>query len=415
MPSPVIIFEDEQFKNLYPLTLTRPAFGLRCGILTLAGKSELVLGAVAGYHVRDYLAPVAGGAVASYGELLGQGDLALLVNGRVIMTPALAGAFEPGWRGAYVSGGTVAAAAVGKEDAGALDEAVGSPVDGRLFDGLPVREVEAAFIDYPWDLVNSNGPEIESDRRLLGLEGIHAEIPDGVWLVNEADIYIGEGAMLSPGVVLDASRGSISIGKGAVVMANASIEGPVCIAEGSTIKMGARIYGETSVGPVSKIGGEVAETIVHGYANKQHDGFVGHSYLGEWVNLGAGTDTSDLKNNYSTVRVRLADEAVDSGEMFVGLYMGDHSKCGIGTTFNTGTVVGACCNVFGAGYPPKFIPSFAWGGSEGFEEYEPSRAIETARRAMRRRGVEPGPELEAVLKKVYEITGNSREAFIENA
>jgi UDP-N-acetylglucosamine diphosphorylase/glucosamine-1-phosphate N-acetyltransferase len=415
VPNPVIIFEDERFKNLYPLALTRPVFGLRCGILTLARKSEMALGAVAGYHMRDYLAPVAGGAVKSYSDLLGEGDPALLLNGRVVMTPALAGAFEPGWRGAYVSGGTVVAAAVGREHAGALDEAVGSALAGSLFDGLPVREVEAAFIDYPWDLVNLNGPEIESDHRLLGFKGIHAEVPDGVWLVNEADIYVGEGASLSPGVVLDASEGPVHIGNGASVMANACLKGPVHIGEGSTIKMGAKIYGETSIGPVSKIGGEVAETIVHGYANKQHEGFVGHSYLGEWVNLGAGTETSDLKNNYSTVRVRLDDKAVDSGEMFVGLYMGDHSKCGIGTTFNTGTVVGACCNIFGAGYPPKFIASFSWGGSQGFEEYDLSSAIETAGRAMRRRGVEPGPEVEAVLKKVYEITGDSREAFIESA
>ena len=179
--------------------------------------------------------------------------------------------------------------------------------------------------------------------------------------------------------------------------------------------MGARIYGETSIGPGCKIGGEIAETIVHGFSNKQHEGFVGHSYLGEWVNLGAGTDTSDLKNNYSTVRVRLHREIVDSGEMFVGLFMGDHSKCGIGTTFNTGTVVGTCCNIFGSDYPPKYIPSFLWGGSAGFEEHDPDRALETARRAMRRRGREPGAELEAVLRKVYEITSDSRGAFIKGA
>jgi UDP-N-acetylglucosamine diphosphorylase/glucosamine-1-phosphate N-acetyltransferase len=353
--------------------------------------------------------------VTSYGEILKGGDLVLLVNGRALMMPDLASAFEPGWRGAYMSNGTVVAAAVGRQDAGALEAAIGSAIDGGIFSGLPIREVEADFINFPWDLVNMNGEEIENDSRLLGLEGIHSSVPDGVLLVNEPSISLGEGVSLAPGVVLDASEGPIHIADDATIMANSSLMGPLSVGEGSIIKMGSKIYGETSIGPVCKIGGEVAETIVHGYANKQHEGFVGHSYLGEWVNLGAGTETSDLKNNYSTVKVRLDDETLDTGEMFVGLYMGDHSKCGIGTIFNTGSVVGACCNVFGAGYPPKFIPSFAWGGSAGFEEYDLDRALETAGRAMRRRGVEPGPGVEAVLKRVHEITGDSREAFIKGA
>jgi UDP-N-acetylglucosamine diphosphorylase/glucosamine-1-phosphate N-acetyltransferase len=411
----VIIFEDQHFRDLYPLTLTRPVFDLRCGILTLAGKAERVLGGIAGYHVRDYLAPVVDGAVTSYGRLLEGGDLALLVNGRALMTPDLAEAVHRGRRGAYMSGGTVVAAVVGKEDAAALDGAVGSALDGKVFDGLPAREVDADLVRYPWDIIKMNGEEIESDVRLLGLAGIATNVPDGVWLVNEPSISLAGGVSIAPGVVLDASEGPIHIAAGATVMANSSLMGPLYVGEGSTIKMGSKIYGETSIGPVCKIGGELAESVVHGYANKQHDGFLGHSYLGEWVNLGAGTETSDLKNNYSTVKVRLEDGVLDTGELFVGLFMGDHSKCGIGTVFNTGTVVGACCNLFGAGYPPKFIPSFTWGGGAGFEEYDPARALETVGRAMRRRGIEPGPGVEAVLKRVYEITGDSREAFMKGA
>ena len=414
MQDPVIIFEDQHVSNLYPLSLTRPVFDLRCGILSLAGKAEAVFGATPHCHVRDYLAPLAPEAVSSYADLL-KGGTALLINGRAIITPEIAGAIDRMTRGAYVAGGMLVAAVIGGEDAARLDGARGAPLDAGLFSDLPPTEIEAAFINYPWDLVNANGAQIGSDRAILGASGIASDVPDGVWLVNEPSISVGTGVTFAPGVVLDASGGPIDIGDNVTVMPNASLMGPLHIGEGSVIKMGAKIYGETSIGPACKIGGEVGETIVHGYSNKQHDGFVGHSYLGEWVNLGAGTDTSDLKNNYSTVKVRLGDEMIDTGEMFVGLYLGDHSKCGIGTTFNTGTVAGACCNIFGAGYPPKFMPSFTWGGAAGLEEYDPERALETAARVMRRRGREPGPEMDAVLRRVYEITSDSREAFIKDA
>ncbi len=415
MGGPVIIFEDQHVNNFYPLALTRPVFDLRCGILSLAGRAEVVLGAAPRYHVRDYLAPVTGGSVSSYADLLKGGGTAVLINGRALLTPDVALEIDAGRRGAYLAGGAVVAAVIGSEDAGRLDGAVGAPLDSHIFKDLPSVEIRAALIDHIWDLVGANGAQIESDFGLLGLSGIASDVPDGVRLVNEGSISVGAGVRLAPGVVLDASEGPIHIEEGVTVMANASLMGPLHIGRGSVIKMGARIYGETSIGPACKIGGEVAETIVHGYANKQHEGFVGHSYLGEWVNLGAGTDTSDLKNNYSTVKVRLHDETVDTGEMFVGLYMGDHSKCGIGTTFNTGTVAGVCCNIFGAGYPPGFIPSFTWGGGGRFAEYEPAKALETAARAMRRRDRELGPGAEAVLKRVYEITSDSREAFIKGA
>jgi UDP-N-acetylglucosamine diphosphorylase/glucosamine-1-phosphate N-acetyltransferase len=424
----VIIFEDEHLTDLYPLTLTRPVSGLRCGILTLAENARLALGALEGtqsggaqgvtahrLHVRDYLFPLVEGAVSSYRELVETAGSALLINARALVTPNLVAALEPHWRGAYTANGSIVAAGIEKQDAGALDGSIGAPVSAALFSGLPVREVEATLITYPWDIVNLNGSQIESDFRLLGLGGIESDIPESAWLVNEQSISVEEEVDVAPGVVLDASEGPIHVAAGSSLMANASLKGPLHIGEGSIVKMGAKIYGETSIGPACKIGGEVAETIVHGHSNKQHGGFVGHSYLGEWVNLGAGTDTSDLKNNYSTVKVRLHEETIDSGEMFVGLFVGDHSKCGIGTTFNTGTVVGACCNIFGPGYPPKYIPSFLWGGSAGFEEHDIARALGTARRVMRRRGKEPGPELETVLRKVHEITGDDREAFIRNA
>jgi UDP-N-acetylglucosamine diphosphorylase/glucosamine-1-phosphate N-acetyltransferase len=419
---PLIIFEDRKAENLYPLSLTRPVFGLRCGILTLAEKAVIVLGGARGgpeppplFHVRDYLSPAVKGAVESYSRVLGGDETALLVNGRVLADAELARAIEPGRPGLYTSGGAIVAATVPGKYAKALDAAVGRPLDGEVLAGLPSREVKARLIEYPWDLTIYNAAEIENDARLLGLGGIAVDLPDGVRLVNEPSISIGPGASIAPGVVLDASDGPVHIAAAATIMANASLKGPVHVGEGSTVKMGACLYGETTIGPACKIGGEVAETIVHGHSNKQHGGFLGHSYLGEWVNLGAGTDTSDLKNNYSNVKVRLDRETVDTGLMFVGLFMGDHSKCGIGTTFNTGTVVGVCCNVFGTGYPPKFMPSFVWGGDALFEEYDPAKALETAGRAMGRRGMELTPEYAAVLKHVFDITRDSRESFIRAA
>jgi UDP-N-acetylglucosamine diphosphorylase/glucosamine-1-phosphate N-acetyltransferase len=212
-------------------------------------------------------------------------------------------------------------------------------------------------------------------------------------------------------VVIDASEGPVAIADGVTVMANASLAGPLSIGAGSILKMGAKIYGETTIGPVCKVGGEVGESIIHGYSNKQHDGFVGHSYLGQWVNIGAGTDTSDMKNNYSAVRLSVGGESVDSGHPFVGLFMGDHSKCGIGTTFNTGTIAGVCCNIFGAGFPPKFIPSFSWGGNAGFSEHDSEKAIETARIAMARRDRELDSAGESILREVFELTREERLTF----
>ena len=428
MASPIVIFEDTGFANLYPLTLTRPVFDLRCGILTLAEKAAVVAGGLHGesqgggpareslhYHAREYLAPFIAGSITSYSELAGDAGSVLLLNGRLLPAPDLLEVISRGGRGVYVAGGTVAAAKVGREDARRLDGALGSPLDRAVFSGLPEQEIEATLVEYPWDLVRMNGAEITADCRLLGVGGIAADLPEGVWLVDKTSICIDENVTIAPGVVLDAGDGPIYIADGASVMAGSTLRGPLYVGAGTVIKMGARIYGETSIGPGCKIGGEVAETIVHGFSNKQHEGFVGHSYLGEWVNLGAGTDTSDLKNNYSNVKIRVHDRYVDSGEMFIGLFMGDHSKSGIGTTFNTGTVVGAFCNIFGSDYPPKFIPSFMWGGSAGFDEYDPARALETAARVMRRRGVRPGPGLEAVLKRVHQISSDSRKAFLKGA
>jgi len=204
--------------------------------------------------------------------------------------------------------------------------------------------------------------------------------------------------------VLDAEDGPIYIDKDATVMANASLQGPLFVGAKSVIKMGAKIYESVSVGEMCKVGGEVEESIIHSYSNKQHEGFLGHSYLGQWVNLGADSNNSDLKNNYGTVKVYVNGEMIDSGLLFVGLIMGDHAKCGINTMFNTGTVVGAMSNVFGSGYSDKFIPSFTWGGVESMETYALDKALEVARRVMARRKMALSVAQENMLRHVFAIT-----------
>lgn len=410
---PVVIFEDDRVHDLHPLTLTRPAFDLVCGAFSLKEKMVRGLGDPSRlrFHVRDYLRSPEAHPVDSYARLSGDG-MVTLINARLLWREDLLQRIDLDWVGRYMAGGDVALANLPAQAAANLDTHLGRPLAAAVFADLPARDIAAGLINCPWDLISRNGDEIARDFRALGGPGLVTEPPRGVHLVKDNAIRIAGNVRLSPGVVVDASEGPVNIESGVVVMANASLRGPLHVGADTVIKMGAAIYGRTSIGPVCKVGGEVGETIIHGYSNKQHEGFVGHSYLGEWVNIGAGTNTSDMKNNYSTVRVPVSGALVDSEQMFVGLFMGDHSKSGIGTVFNAGTSVGACCNIYGAGYPPKGIPSFTWGGVAGFVEHGFGEALETARRAMGRRGRILDGRGETVLRMAFELTAAERAAFL---
>jgi UDP-N-acetylglucosamine diphosphorylase/glucosamine-1-phosphate N-acetyltransferase len=415
MAGPLVVFEDQGFSNLFPLTLTRPVFDLTCGMSSLAEKAAACIGdgaKQAKFHLRDYLMPGRRDAVTSYSELLEGSDTFTLVNGRLLSKAGLFDRIERSWQGRYVSHGTTVIANLSADRAADLDLHIGQPLTEAIFAGLPSRDLDVDLIAYPWDLVKLNAAEIRKDFAMVGGAAVETEPSPMVHVLGRENLRIGSGVRVSPGVVIDATKGPVSIADEVVIMPNASLEGPLHIGRGSRIKMGAKVYGGTTIGPFSKVGGEVAETIVHGYSNKQHEGFLGHSYLCEWTNIGAGTETSDLKNNYSPVRVAVGGEPVDSGELFVGVFMGDHSKTGIGTVFNTGTVVGVCCNVFGADYPPKYVPSFTWGGTAGFEEHDLNKAIETAARVAARRGQTFGSGAETVLRKVFELTRDERRVFL---
>jgi len=239
-------------------------------------------------------------------------------------------------------------------------------------------------------------------------DNIKGKIYEGAIILNKDNVIIEEGAEIKPGVVLDAEEGPIYIGKNAKIMPNATIIGPAYIGDNTSIKIGAKIYENTSIGEYCKIGGEVEGSVIHSYSNKQHDGFLGHSYIMQWVNLGADTNNSDLKNNYGSVKVYINDKLIDSGSMFVGLFMGDHSKSSINTMFNTGSVIGVSCNIFGEGFPPKYVPSFCWGGKDTFTTYDIEKAIDVAKRVMKRRYKDFTEIEENLFRTTFLITQDER-------
>ncbi len=410
MADSICIFEGAYYERLLPLVYFRPVFDLRCGINTLREKIQRAYPkAPISLHCRRYLVDLV--RQQNPGTPINElhsGNV-LFLNGRVIADATLAKKIPlKGQEALYVNGDTIVAARVSGTKLAPLERALSDVYTLNDFSGLVRVEVDVKVVNYPWHLVGNNAEQIVSDFRALtaGLRGkrIRGKVYPGAHLVNRKDIFIGEGSAVKPGVVLDAENGPIYIGNHVTVYPNATIEGPAYVGDRSMIKVGAKIYEGTSIGPVCKVGGEVEESIIHAYSNKQHDGFLGHAYLGMWVNLGADTNNSDLKNNYGSVKVYINGQPVDSGTMFVGLTMGDHSKSGINSMFNTGTVVGVSSNVFGTGFPPKYLPSFTWGGGEGMTTYDLEKSIEVARRVMARRKMEMTEAEEKVFRAVFDLT-----------
>jgi UDP-N-acetylglucosamine diphosphorylase/glucosamine-1-phosphate N-acetyltransferase len=411
----ICIFEDQYFSRLLPLVYFRAVYELKCGILSLREKIQLSYPqSNISLHMRSYLAE-------SFREkhknirvnsIPDNSGSCLFINGRILADSDLNKKIKINSSdNIYYSSGTIVAAKLSGSNLSKLTDSLHEPLSFDEFEGIEKIEVDVEVINYPWDLVGRNGEQISADFKKLvnrSEENIKGKIYEGVHLINPQNIFIGEGTKIKPGVVLDAEEGPIYIGKNVKIFPNAVIEGPCYIGNGSSIKIGAKIYEGTSIGEVCKVGGEVEESIIHSYSNKQHDGFLGHAYLGSWVNLGADTNNSDLKNNYGKIKVIINDESVDSGSMFVGLTMGDHSKSAINTMFNTGTVVGVSSNVFGSGFPPKYIPSFAWGGSESMTTYQLGKCVKVAGVVMGRRKIQLTKADEKVFKTVYELTKSER-------
>ena len=409
----ICLFEDQYFRRLLPLVYTRPVYDLRCGMLTLREKvGKRYPGATVQLHARGYLADLLReqNPGTTVNQVEGRG--CLFLNGRLVASGELSRQIPlDGPDALYVSGEFLLAARISGTSLDALRSRLPEFPGVSAFPGLPKTELSLKMVSYPWDLVNFNGAEIVSDFGLLAPERgerIRGTVYEGAHLMDPGNIVIGEGSRVKPGVVLDGETGPIWIGNNVTVFPNAVIEGPAFVGDRSMIKVGAKIYENTSIGPVCKVGGEVEGAVIHSFSNTQHDGFLGHAYLGMWVNLGADTNNSDLKNNYGNVKLVIDGETVDSGSMFMGLVMGDHSKSSINSMFNTGTVVGVSSNIFGSGFPPKAVPSFAWGGAEGLKTYELERALDVARRVMGRRKVVLSAAEEKVLRVVFDLTKKER-------
>ncbi|HXX64172.1 MAG TPA: putative sugar nucleotidyl transferase, partial [Bacteroidota bacterium] len=337
----ICIFEDPSYRGLLPLVFTRPAYDLRCGILTLRQKIERrYKGTKLQLHARGYLADLLKQQNPGVSVNTLDGSGCLFINGRLLAGADIAKLIPlEGPDMLFMAGETLVAARTSGASYGALRGKIPETITVSAFGSLPKTDVKAKVIGYPWDLINANGEEIETDFALLApdpKERMKGTVYEGAHLVNASNIVIGPGTKIKPGVVLDAEGGPIYIGSNATVFPNAVIEGPAFVGDKTLIKVGAKIYEHTSIGEVCKVGGEVEASVIHSFSNKQHDGFLGHAYLGMWVNLGADTNNSDLKNNYGSVKVIIDGQAIDSGSMFMGLVMGDHSKSSINSMFNTG-------------------------------------------------------------------------------
>lgn len=388
----IILNDAGLHRHLLPLTFTRPVGQLRPGILRLGEGWYVRSGIAVGYRTEPYLSaafPIPQGDGPHYE-----------VDGSLYPSDALVAAvldLRPGQ--VLTAGGRPLAFALGNTAAPAEADWTLPPahLQSVPFTGDVLR------FERPWHLFQHCGQAIAQDFALL-TEGRRSQRLSAYnTVIGDPDlIFLEEGAVVEASI-LNTKAGPIYIGKDAEVMEGCIIRGPLVLGDHAQLKMGAKIYGPCAFGPECRVGGEVNNSVLLGFSNKGHDGFLGNSVLGEWCNLGADTNNSNLKNTYGGVKAYsyAEDTAIDTGLQFCGLIMGDHSKSGINTMFNTGTVVGVAANVFGGGFPPKHIPSFAWGGAEGFETYDLERALGTARRVMGRRNVPLDALDEAVLREVF--------------
>lgn len=382
------ILFDSSRENFLPFTHTRPVCDMRIGILTVREKWELHLKSKTSTLTETYL---------QRKYPLKEAKQNLLINGSVCPNQKLVKEILALKQGeALFSGDTVVAVNSSSADPG----------------NFKVRKTTTAFslaLKNVWDIFQRNGKAIESDFEILTKGKRSQKIPKTNQAINPRNIFIDKGAKVE-GSFLNASTGPIYIGKEAEVMEGCMIRGPFSLGEHSQLKMGAKIYGPTTIGPECKVGGEVNNSVIFGFSNKAHDGFLGNSVIGEWCNIGADSNNSNLKNNYAPVKLwNYAFEKFETtGLTFCGLFMADHSKCGINTMFNTGTVVGVSANIFGSGFPRNFVPDFSWGGASGFTTYKLNDVFGTAERVFERRNKKFTEIEKEILQHVYEATEKFR-------
>lgn len=385
-----ILFDGEYRNNLLPLTYTKPVADLRIGILTIREKWEKWLGFATTTVTEDYL---------SEKFPMVEMEENIMINASVLPNEELVDLIIKLKPHQALFKGDELLAFHAKED---------EEVDFDTYDIIEFKD-ELLQIKHSWDLFQYNGEALEADFDLITEGRESAPIPETVHCMNKDRIFLEEDVEIEIGV-LNASKGAIYIGKHAQVMEGSMIRGPFAMGEHSVVKMGTKVYGPTTLGPKSKIGGEVNNAILSGYCSKGHDGYLGNSVIGEWCNLGADTNNSNLKNNYAEVKIWDYNKEgfINTGLQFCGLIMGDHSKCGINTMFNTGTVIGVSANIYGSNFPRNFIPSFSWGGAAGLTTYAFKKASETADLVMNRKNENFSEEDQKIMKHVFDISAKYR-------
>ena len=386
-----ILFDGPSRNNLLPFTFTRPVADIRIGILTIREKSETFLDSTTTTITEDYLSD-------KYPMV--EMDENVMINASYLPNLELVEMVKDLQENQAIFKDEDVIAFFSKDTQ--------EEVDFETYEAIEFND-DVIKIEHTWDIFSKNGDAIQEDFSLLTNTRRSQPIPSSNNVIAAENIFIEEGAQLEF-VTLNASTGPIYIGKNALIMEGSLIRGPFALCDQGVIKMGTKIYGATTVGPHSKIGGEVNNSVIFANSNKGHEGFLGNSVLGEWCNLGADTNTSNLKNNYAEVRLwdYQTEGFAKTGLQFCGLMMGDHSKCGINTMFNTGTVVGVSANIFGSGYPRNFVPSFSWGGSSGFTTYLTKKAFEVSEIVMSRRNAEFSDEDKAILEHIFEQTKRFR-------
>ncbi|WP_103864086.1 GlmU family protein [Aquimarina sp. I32.4] len=388
-----ILFDGASRNALLPFTYTRPVAEIRVGILTIREKWEKYLGYTTSTVTEDYLS-----------EKFPMVELEdnIMINASYLPSESLVD---------VIKNLEVDQAIFYNDEPIAFYIKEGQEVDFEKYE-LIECDFDVLAIQQTWDIFSKNEQAIQQDFKLLTFGRESQPIPVSNNVIKPENIFIEEGAVLEY-TTLNATKGPIYIGKDTEIMEGSLIRGPFALCDNSVIKMGAKIYGATTIGPYSKAGGEINNSILFGCSNKGHEGYLGNSVLGEWCNIGADTNVSNLKNNYAPVRLWSYETEgfAKTGLRFCGLMMGDHSKCGINTMFNTGTVVGVSANIFGTGFPRNFIPSYSWGGGNGFSTYITKKAFEVAEVVMSRRNIEFTKQDKDILEHIFEETKPWRKGY----
>ncbi|MFH1011142.1 MAG: putative sugar nucleotidyl transferase [bacterium] len=412
----VCLFEDEAVEtDLFPLTVLRPVWELLAGTGTVIEHVRRASGRMPILRPRLHMEGLCAELWPEKSKVPPSGDVVFL-NGRLLeFRPKRLEDISPMPNRVQDEEGRLLYARCPAAEAQRLLAA-----GGNFLPELLVQKGEAAGLPpgwrvrlagHVWDIVVANPELIQSQlgaakQEFLGARPLR-DLGHGVEMCSRqggAPVFVGEGVQIRPGVVFGNHKGPIFVGNGSEILPHSYLEGPLFLGPDCTVRAGTRLYGGSSFGPVCKLGGEITQTIIQGYSNKQHDGFLGHAHLGQWVNLGAGTNNSNLKNNYTPVKVEVGEKLLDTGHQHIGCFIGDHTKTAIGTVVNTGTVIGVGCNLLGPEFPPRFVLSFHWGGAERLLAVPFNHIVEAARLAMARRGKTLSQAEEELMRRHYELT-----------